>query len=137
MRRRLVVLAAGGVAGCLVRYLVTSALPTPRGGWPTGTFVVNLVGCLALGLILEHLARRSRDDGRLGLLRLGLGTGLIGTFTTYSTLAVEIDLVVRDGAPWLAATYTAATVVGGLLATAAGVAIAAVFVPRRVVVDVA
>jgi CrcB protein len=132
MPARLAVLAAGGIVGCLARYLTTSALPTPHAGWPTGTFVVNLVGCLALGLLLEHLSRRGPDADRQGLLRLGLGTGMIGTFTTYSTFAVEIDLLVRDGAPCLAAGYAASSVIGGLLAMAAGVGIAAASTRRLV-----
>lgn len=124
---RSIVLAAlvlGGMVGCLARYGVGLALPTPPGGWPTGTFLVNLSGCLALGFLLEHLARRGPDVGRRRVVRLGLGTGVLGTFTTYSTFAVEVDLLVRDGAAGLAVGYAAASAVGGVLAVGAGIAAA-------------
>ncbi len=126
-----VALAAGGVAGCSARHAVGLALPTPPGGWPTATFLTNLAGCLALGLLLELLARRGPDVGRRRLLRLGLGTGLIGSYTTYSTFAVELDLLVRDGAAGLAAGYAAASALGGLLAVGAGVAAAGALAARR------
>ncbi|WP_214402897.1 FluC/FEX family fluoride channel [Pseudonocardia lacus] len=120
----LAAIAAGGVVGCLARYGLGQALPTPPGGWPTGTFLANLSGCLALGFLLEHLARRGPDVGRRRVVRLGLGTGLLGSYTTYSTFAVEVDLLIRDGAAALAVGYAAASTAGGLLAVGAGVAAA-------------
>jgi len=88
----LVAVAVGGAVGCLARYGIGLALPTPPTGWPTGTFLANLAGALLLGLLLEGLARTGPDTGWRQLARLGLGTGLLGAFTTYSTLAVELDL---------------------------------------------
>jgi CrcB protein len=63
---------------------------------------------------------RGRDAGWRRRARLLIGTGLCGAFTTYSALAVETDLLVRDHRAALAAGYLAATVLTGLAATAAG-----------------
>ncbi len=126
----LAVLVAGGVVGCLARYYVMEVLPTPVGGWPTGTFTVNLIGCLALGFLLEHLGHRGPDVGPRRLVRVGLGTGVLGTFTTYSTLAVEIDLLVRDREPGLAVGYATASVLGGLLVMTVGISVAAALADR-------
>ncbi len=122
--------AAGGVLGALARYALTSALPTPARGWPVGTTVVNLLGCFALGLLLEALARRGPDTGRRHLVRLGAGTGLLGSFTTCSTLAVETDLLAREGATALAVAYPLVSVVTGVALCGLGVVLAARLVPR-------
>lgn len=114
------VVALGGAAGSTVRYLVGLALPTEVDGWPAATLLVNLAGALVLGLLLEALAHDRH------LLRLLVGTGFCGGLTTYSTLAVEIDLLLRDGRAALAVTYGLVTVVAGLVATAAGVGLAVV-----------
>jgi len=122
---------AGGLVGTPVRYAVGLALPARAGGWPTGTFLVNLVGAFLLGLLVEELARRGPDRGRRRVLRLGLGAGLLGAFTTYSTLAVETDLLVRDHRAALAATYALSTVLAGLVLAATGITLAAARHRRR------
>jgi CrcB protein len=93
----------------------------PVRAWPWGTFVANIVGAFVLGLLLEALGRRGADEGGRQRVRLLLGTGFCGAFTTYSALAVETDLLVRAHGSGLALGYLAATVVAGLLATVLGV----------------
>ena len=121
----LVAVAAGGLVGAPLRALVDAAL-TPAGAvWPTGTLVVNLVGALALGALLEALVRLGPDAGWRRLARLGLGTGLLGAFTTYSALVLQVVELLRDGRTGTALGYAATSVGGGLLAAAAGVALGA------------
>ncbi len=115
----------GGAAGTSARSAVTAALPYEE-GWPVATWAANLVGAFLLGLLLEALGRRGPDAGTRRLLRLGVGTGLLGAFTTYSALAVETDLLLRDGRPGLAAAYALGTVLPGLLLTALGVRVGGV-----------
>lgn len=119
----LVAVLVGGVLGTLARH--GAALALPERPWPAGTFTANLVGALLLGALLEELSRAGDDTGRRRLLRLGAGTGFLGAFTSYSALAVEADLLVRDGRPLLAAAYAGSTVLAGLVLTAVGVALAA------------
>lgn len=115
----------GGALGTAARYGLGHALPTETGRWPTGTFVANLAGALVLGVLLESLVRAGPDAGWRRRVRLLVGTGFCGGLTTYSTLAVEADLLVRDHHPTLALAYLSVSVVAGVLATVAGVALAA------------
>jgi fluoride exporter len=116
--------AAGGLLGAPARYAVGRWLPTPAHGWPTATFLVNLVGAFLLGLLLEALARRGPDVGGRRVLRLFAGTGFCGALTTYSTLAVEVDLL-ADADRWATAVaYGLVSVVAGLGTAAAGIAVA-------------
>lgn len=121
----LLAVAAGGAVGAPLRYALAQAVPTARDAWPTATFVTNLLGAFLLGVLLESLARRGPDQGRRRVLRLALGTGLLGAFTTYSTLATEAVLLARDAHPALALAYGLASAVAGYGAAAAGIAAAA------------
>jgi CrcB protein len=111
--------ALGGALGALGRWGVAEALPTGPGGWPWATLLVNLTGCLLLGLLLGLLfARRNGSPW----LRPFLGTGVLGGYTTYSTFAVEV-VQRADAADWgTAAGYLAASVLGGIAAAAGGIA---------------
>lgn len=113
----------GGAIGSLVRYGVAQWLSTPT-GFPWPTFLVNLAGALSLGVLLERLTRGGPDAGRPRQLRLLVGTGFCGGLTTYSTLAVETDLLIRGHRVGLAAIYALASVIAGLLVVAAGIALA-------------
>ena len=108
------VIVAGGAVGTSVRAWLETTYAAPAGAWPWATFLINLGGAFLLGFLLEALARTGPDRGRRRLARLGLGTGVMGGFTTYSTFAVETALLAGDGAAWLALGYALATVVLGL-----------------------
>jgi CrcB protein len=114
----------GGAIGTLARYAVSVIVPQ---AWalPLPTLAVNLVGAFLLGVLMEALARRGDDTGNRRMLRLLLGTGLMGGFTTYSSLAVETAQLFGDGRIWAAIGYAVVTVVVGLLASFAGIWIAA------------
>lgn len=116
----LLLVSVGGFAGTLARYGLSEWAPTRDRAWPWGTFLANVIGAFLLGFLLEALARRGPDDGWRQRVRLLAGTGFCGAFTTYSSLAVESDLLVRDSRPALAAGYLAATVLLGLFATVLG-----------------
>lgn len=99
--------AAGGAAGSLARWAVTATWPTAVGGAGWGTLTVNLVGCFLLGVVAARVAPDS-------LLRLGLGTGALGGFTTFSTLMVETDRGIAADRPALALALVAVSLVGGV-----------------------
>jgi CrcB protein len=110
--------ALGGALGALARWAIGTALPVPAGGWPWATLLVNLTGCLLIGLLLALLA--ARWPAAHGA-RTFLGTGVLGGYTTWSAFAVEVVRLVDDGAAGLAVGYVVASVVGGVLAVALGV----------------
>lgn len=130
----LLAVAAGGLLGAPARYGLGLLFPTPADGWPTGTFLANLAGAFALGLLIAALARSGPDSGRRQQLRLFAGTGFCGALTTYSALAVETDLLARRGDIAVAVAYPLVSLLLGLLAAAAGIALAvrrAAGPPRR------
>ena len=106
--------AIGGALGSVTRYGAYRLWPMAPGGWPVPTFVVNLLGSFAIGLLYMYVAARggSADNARLFWM-----TGVLGGFTTYSAFALESALL---GFSMTGVTYIAATVVGCLLAAVAG-----------------
>lgn len=114
---------AGGVIGCGLRALVELALPAGS-GMPWGTLAVNLIGAFALGLLLELLLLAGDDSGVRRRLRLTVGTGLLGGFTTYSSLAVESVELLRAGAAGAALGYAALSLTAGTILAWAGIAAA-------------
>lgn len=119
----IVAVAVGGLVGTTARHLLEVALPGADGAWPATTFGINVAGALLLGILLESLTRAGPDTGIRQLIRLGGGTGALGSFTTYSTLALDVDLLVHGGEPITAATYAVGTVGIGLIAATVGIAI--------------
>lgn len=117
--------AVGGVLGTLARHGLGEMFPQTTGQWPETTFAINVSGAFALGLLLDALLRLGPDTGWRRRVRLGAGTGLLGAFTTYSTLAVDTTLLMREGERWSALTYAGGTVLAGLIATALGIALGA------------
>lgn len=127
----LAVVFVGGCLGTLSRYGIGLALTNSDGSWPVATFMVNLIGAFVLGLLLEALAKRGPDEGDRRIVRLGVGTGFLGAFTTYSALAVDTDLLMRSSKPGLAVLYLGLSVLGGLIFAAIGIQTAAFHRKRR------
>jgi len=121
----------GGLLGTPVRYYLGVWFPTVAGGWPVTTFTINIAGALLLGWLLEALTRLGPDTRWRQRTRLLVGTGVLGSFTTYSTLAVDTDLLLRGHQWWQAGTYAAGSVLAGLVATVAGIAAGARIRSRR------
>ncbi|MGO4692285.1 fluoride efflux transporter FluC [Glaciibacter sp. 2TAF33] len=119
--------AVGGVFGTAAREGLTLALPVripAAGGFPLAILLINLGGAFLLGWLLEALTRRGPDAGRRRTLRLLLGTGFLGGFTTYSALATDTALILGDHVG-IAVGYSLGSVVAGALATWAGIAVGA------------
>jgi CrcB protein len=108
--------AAGGAVGGLARHGLAVALPTGRADLPLATLAVNLLGCLALGVVVA----RWRESA---WVRPVVGTGVLGGFTTWSALAVETDRLL-GAEPALALGYLVATTLGGLALARLGLRLA-------------
>ncbi|MCU1586159.1 MAG: crcB 1 [Microbacteriaceae bacterium] len=121
--RYLGLVALGGVAGTAAREALSLTVPS-LGGVPVIILAINVVGAFALGLLLDSLMRRGADEGTRRGVRLLVGTGVLGGFTTYSALATGTSLLFTEGQPAAGIAYSLATVVLGGLATFAGIALA-------------
>lgn len=117
-------IAVGGAFGAVSRYLVAKALTATlqSSAWPWSTFAVNLAGSLLLVWVLEGGADAER--GPEAPLRLALGVGFLGAFTTYSTFNYELLGLVRQGAYGRAIAYAGATLTAAMLGAALALLIA-------------
>jgi CrcB protein len=113
--RSVLLVAFGGALGSVVRHALSSWVlrHTADGRFPLGTFIVNVIGCLAAGVLAGLASERgffSTD------LRLFLFVGLLGGFTTFSAFGVETFYLLRRGEILLAGGNVVLSVVTGLLA---------------------
>ncbi|MEX2191439.1 MAG: fluoride efflux transporter CrcB [Bacteroidota bacterium] len=120
MKSYLIVFLGGG-AGAALRYWLSGAvyryLPAD---FPYGTLVVNLSGCFLIGILM------SVQEGRFEFepsLRLLIGIGILGGFTTFSTFSYETAALLRDGQAIQASMNILASLLGCLAATVAGITI--------------
>jgi CrcB protein len=113
-------MAVGGFLGTLGRYELTLAWPGPASGFPTATFVINTTGAFLIGLVLTVILERL---GPTRYLRPFAVVGLLGGWTTMSSLAVEADVLIKQGHALTALGYLGATVVAGVIAAALGIAL--------------
>jgi len=118
--RSFALVAIGGAAGTLARHWIAEALAGDR-LFPLPTFLVNVTGSFALGALLAVLLVRGHRASA-NRMRLLLGTGFLGGYTTYSALAVETDTLLRGDHVALGRAYAVGSVVAGLVAALAGVA---------------
>jgi CrcB protein len=98
----------GGVLGTGLRLGVDALLPHEPTGFPWSTLLVNVAGSFALGLLVSRVWRAAP-----AWLRAGLGTGLLGSFTTFSALAASLVAMSAGGAALVALAYLAASLVTG------------------------
>lgn len=120
---KLLLVGLGGGAGAVLRYLTgVAAHKFLGGGWPWGTFLVNILGGLAMGLLVDALALRGGEGQER--LRLLLGVGVLGGFTTFSAFSLEVGLMLRRQELGSAAIYAAGSAVLSVAALFAGMALA-------------
>ena len=129
--RSLALVGAGGAVGTTVRYLLEAAVIPAPGQVPWVTFVINVTGAFLLGALLTTLARTGEDAGWRRSVRLGVGTGMLGGYTTYSTFAVEVHSLLGAGSTWTGTIYAAGTVLAGVAAAALGLLLARWLVRAR------
>lgn len=116
----LLYIAIGGAAGALARYGLGGWIQGRAGfGFPWGTLVVNVLGCLLIGFSLRYLeAVRLTPE-----VRAFVGVGLLGAFTTFSTFGYETVALLEEGAWARAAAYSVGSVILGIAAVYLGIAV--------------
>ena len=118
-----ILVALGGALGSSARYgvgvLATRNLGT---GWPYGTFMVNVLGGLCMGLLVGVLAHRGGADQERW--RVILGVGVLGGFTTFSSFSLEMALMIQRKQVIAAAIYASASAGFAISALFAGMMIA-------------
>lgn len=121
----LAVLAGGGI-GSVLRYLVTFGVTQWLGpGFPWWTFIINVTGSFAIGIVAEVV--QTRAFGGAPLLRVFLMTGVLGGYTTFSTFSLDTLQLVEERVALLAFCYAAGSVLLGVAAAYGGVAMARAF----------
>jgi len=116
-------IGAGGFLGAWGRYELGLAWPTGAAAFPSTTFVVNTSGAFLLGLMLTFLVERVRAPRTRDHVRHFACVGVLGSWTTMSTFAVQSDALVRSGKAWVALSYVVVTLVAGIVAVGAGIAL--------------
>ena len=107
----LLIVALGGMAGALSRFGVQKVMP--KTVLPTATLTVNLLGSFLLGWIV--------GEGIHGNLYLFAATGFMGSFTTFSTLNVDLVKLINNKQSKPVMLYVISTYIGGLISAAAGI----------------
>lgn len=126
--RAVAVVAVGGALGALARYGIDLALPTPAGGFPVATFLINVTGCLLIGVLMVLV---SEVFTTRPLLRPFVGVGILGGYTTFSTYANDMRGLLRPGSLPVAFAYLAGTLVAALLAVFVGMILTRLALRRR------
>ena len=119
----LLLVMIGGAFGSGMRFLVgrlSLALVGP--GYPWGTWFINLSGGLLMGLLVGLLARYPSANSEN--IRLLVGVGILGGFTTFSTFSLEAANMIQRGDWGIALLYATSSAVGAILLLFAGLALA-------------
>jgi len=109
--KALALVALGGGFGSICRYLLSTWLTRGAGGFPLGTFAVNLLGCLLIGLFAALAVRHAWLNGEARLL---LVVGVLGGFTTFSAFGLDSLQLLRRGEYLIALGYVGGSVILGL-----------------------
>lgn len=114
---RLVAIALGGAVGAAARHSLWMLRPDRAGEFPWTTLGENLAGAFLLGLFIGWMAERASEGGKIQPF---LGTGVLGSFTTFSALSYDLFAFVQEGQWGYLAALVLASVVLGVLAAGLG-----------------
>ncbi|MDY4920647.1 MAG: fluoride efflux transporter CrcB [Phascolarctobacterium sp.] len=111
--------ALGGALGAVSRFLMGNAVSRALGGaLPYGTFIINVLGCFAMGVLMTVIVERELLPAAWRLL---LCVGFLGGFTTFSSFGYEALMLMAQGRLLAVLLYVGGSVLLGLIAAAAGV----------------
>jgi CrcB protein len=124
----------GGALGTLARYelgRLISSQTWAQGGFPYGTFIINVTGSFILGAAAAFLVDRPIADPVFADIFTFIGIGVCGGYTTFSTFELETYRLVRDGSWRLALLYVVASVIVGFIGVLAGVSLVKLVWPGK------
>ena len=110
--KALLLVFLGGGAGSALRYIIGKNLNPTTTGFPWGTFTVNLIGSLIIGLVFGWILQKSKLSNETLLL---IVAGFCGGFTTFSAFALESLNFLKIGYTSLFLTYVVTSIIAGLL----------------------
>ena len=115
-----------GAFGAVTRYWISSNLSAEL--FPYNTLLINITGCFLLAVTVKYLTTLPNISKNLVI---GIGTGFIGSFTTFSTFSTEVFLMITRGDSFLAACYIFASIMGGFLSAALGFYVSSRMIRRK------
>jgi fluoride exporter len=128
--RKYIFIGSGGILGALLRYYIKNMnIYHYNGAIPLNTLIINITGSFVLALILTIALEIYEFDSDI---RLGIGTGFLGAYTTFSTMCKEAVLLISSGYYYSAISYITVSTILGLGAAYLGVLIAREFVAKIV-----
>jgi CrcB protein len=126
--RKYVFISVGGCLGAMLRYAIRSVPIHTLGSFPLNTFLINIAGSFLLAVVLTAALELKGFDPDI---KLGIGTGFLGAFTTFSTLCKETVVLFDQGDVLTAASYCVLSVFVGLFAAFLGVALTKMVLSKR------
>jgi len=116
----ILLIGLGSSIGGIFRYILAEGLQQKlQSTLPFGTFAVNVIGCLLIGIVFGFFERGHLSQE----WRMFLATGVLGGFTTFSAFSMETVNLLRDGQYWSVLTYLSGSILISLIATIAGFSI--------------
>lgn len=119
-----------GAFGAVSRYWISSSL-SPE-AFPYNTLMINILGCFLLSIVVKYLTTLNKLPKNLVN---ALGTGFIGSFTTFSAFSVEVSKLIIQGSYFFAVSYVIVSVAGGFLSAGFGFILSSHLIKRRELKD--
>jgi CrcB protein len=116
---RYIAVGAAGFVGTIARFFVGTAFGRLGLSFPVGTLFINVSGSMFLGWFMAHISSRGVSD----TMRLAIGVGFVGGYTTFSTFMYESNKLADDGARLQAAMNLVGSLVLGILGVRLGIAL--------------
>ena len=126
--RKYIFIALGGILGAVLRYIIRN-MHMYKGVFPLNTLIINIIGSFILALILTLAFEVMDFDSDI---RLGIATGFLGAFTTFSTMIKETVVLINSGYYYSAISYLVISTILGLVSAYFGIIIAREVISKMV-----